>query len=298
MEINIDYDEIYDNRVAIITGVSRSGTTILGKLIGSLKDVVYCYEPSPMILIPPLIKNGIINMNIGGDLLKSILFEDYLLQTMSGRNINYNTNESSYIGHYININKIKKTMIKSNKRDDIIRDLGDKKFIIKIPNIQPSLDIIKSIFNNVKIINITRNGNDVIESSKIKNFFTDVYISNKMIDISKNNVPWYINDSNLFNKFNTETKIAHIWRVLNEYWLPHISNDNMYHIRLEDLKCNPHTYVDYISEFIGNELTDITNKHIESIINWKDKSYSHNFIIDDIEKPKYVSMMKTFGYEV
>ena len=37
--------ELFKNKTLIITGVGRSGTTLLGKVIGSMTPVFYLFEP-------------------------------------------------------------------------------------------------------------------------------------------------------------------------------------------------------------------------------------------------------------
>ena len=48
----IDYNKYLKNRVIIISGVGRSGTTILGKIIGSMENTFYFFEPAIMKYLP------------------------------------------------------------------------------------------------------------------------------------------------------------------------------------------------------------------------------------------------------
>ena len=56
MNLPPDYNKIFKNNLVVITGVARSGTTLLGKIIGSLSDTHFIFEPPTFRLIPPLIK--------------------------------------------------------------------------------------------------------------------------------------------------------------------------------------------------------------------------------------------------
>ena len=58
MELPPNYDEIFKNKLVIITGAGRSGTTILGKIVGSFSNTHYCYEPHFFRYIPPLIQKN------------------------------------------------------------------------------------------------------------------------------------------------------------------------------------------------------------------------------------------------
>ena len=90
MKIHMDYDCILRDRVIIVTGAGRSGTTILGKLIGSMEPAFYFFEPT-------LIKFG---FRSSVDYIQAAFVEDYVLPTIQGRNINTNRKDDSWIGHY------------------------------------------------------------------------------------------------------------------------------------------------------------------------------------------------------
>ena len=91
MKIPLDYETVLQDRVIIITGAGRSGTTILGKLIGSMDPAFYFFEPT-------IVKFGYMHCDL--DALRAIFVEDYVLPLIQGRNINSNENDDSYIGNY------------------------------------------------------------------------------------------------------------------------------------------------------------------------------------------------------
>ena len=92
MKLSIDYKAIFKDRVVIITGVGRSGTSILGKLLGSMQPSHYLYEPAILKLMPAI---------AGDNELGAILFEDYFLPLVQGRSFNFNVLEDSSIYNYL-----------------------------------------------------------------------------------------------------------------------------------------------------------------------------------------------------
>ena len=42
--LSSDLDKIFSNNVVVIVGLSRSGTSVLGKIAGSLKNVMYLVQ--------------------------------------------------------------------------------------------------------------------------------------------------------------------------------------------------------------------------------------------------------------
>ncbi len=68
----------YENKILRntiwITGCARSGTTILGKILSSLKGVEYAYEPEALLGLLPLVHN--IEKKYWNHIFESYLIED------------------------------------------------------------------------------------------------------------------------------------------------------------------------------------------------------------------------------
>ena len=125
----MDYNKIFNNKIVVITGVARSGTTILAKIIGSFCDVNYLFEPAIMLLVPPLIQKKFLSEKQGADLLKGVLFEDFYLQMIQGRYVNFNKNDDSYIGNYLDLKNVEQRWEKYN----CSINRGNRKYSIKTP---------------------------------------------------------------------------------------------------------------------------------------------------------------------
>jgi len=309
MELSPNYDEIFTDRLVVITGVARSGTSILEKIIGSFTDTYYSFEPVSFALIPPLIKNGFLPKEQGGELLKAILFEDIFLQMIHGRNVNFNEKDDSYIGNYIDPEIIKKSWSKFRRRQDVMEYLKetDYLFVIKNPNIQPVMDLIDNIFPGVRFIHILRDGNEVISSSIRKGFYSEDYFNKRSVDcwsgreINGINIPWFIEETENFSKWNQYTRCAHIWRILNEMGLKFAGDnaDKVMQSRLEDVTTNPEKFVDSAERFLERKKTDITKKNLESIKTYQQMEYPNNTLhIEGSEKERYIKFMETLGYSM
>ena len=307
MDLAPDYNKLLANNIIAITGVARSGTTLIGKVIGSLTDTFYLFEPPTFRLIPPLIQEGYLKEKQGIQVLKAILFEELYLQIIHGRYINFNKKDDSYIGHYIDPEKIKERWNNFKRRKDVIEELEKKSFlfVLKIPNIQPSLETIKKIFPNIKLIHLIRDGNDNISSSIRRDFYTIEYLNKRDIDwsneINSLKIPWFINkkDRELFSKWNQYTRSAHIWRVLTEMGMEFTNKNkkNVLEFKFEDFVKEPIPFIDRIEKFVGKKRTDITIKHIESIKTYKQRVYQDNTSnIESPEKEKYIELRKKLKY--
>ena len=182
--IPADYENIFHKRVLIITGAGRSGTTILGKVIGSLKPTYYLFEPALMKLIPFLIAYDQSNRRVYSLLIRSILFEDYFLQVIHGRSLNYNVRDDSYIGNYVSQPDIEKRWNDLARRQDVINYIHneDPLFVIKTPEFQPLCSIARQMFIEPKFIHVIRCGYDIVSSTLKRGWYTDTYMNNAIID--------------------------------------------------------------------------------------------------------------------
>jgi len=307
MDLPADYDSFFNNRLVFITGVARSGTTIVGKILGSFSNTYYCYEPSSVRVIPPLIQKKYLEKKLGTTLFKGILFEDLFLQIIHGRYVNFNKKDDSYIGNYVTEDNVKLRWEKYKRRIDIVKDLELKNclFVTKIPDIQPSLDVIKNMFDYVKFIHIIRDGNNVISSSIRKDFYSEDFLNNRSNNwgemFNDLRVPWFINkkEREKFYNWNRYTRIAYIWRVLTQKGI-NFERDNkscVMQFKLEDFIKSPEEYVKNIEKFVGEKRTDITLKHIDSIKKHKNIEYKDvTKYIEAPEKDEYIKFRKKLGY--
>ena len=306
MDLATNYDKIFENRLVLITGVARSGTTLMGKIIGSFDKAIYLFEPTTFFLIPPLIKKGSLSKKEGAELLKSILFEDFYLQMIHGRYVNFNKNDDSYIGNYTPENDVKKAWDDFERKSDVLEYLKniDYFFVLKAPSVHPFLDLVRDIFKGVKIIDIVRNGNDVVSSSMRRDMFSDMDLNERNVDWSFPTgglkVPWFIDEKDRvpFKDWNYQTRVAHMWNVLTEASI-NFSKDNkdVFHLKYDDFIKNPISYLEKIESFLGRRRTSITDKHIESIKTYNYRDYPD--ISPDLSSPvkeKYINLQKKLGY--
>jgi len=302
-----DYNKFFDNKIVFIIGVARSGTTIIGKIIGSFSDTHYSYEPSSCKFILPLIQKKHLDYEQGSILFKAVLFEDFFLQTLHGRNVNFNKRDDSYIGNYSDIEEVKSRWEKYKRRIDVVNDLekNNYNFVIKIPDIQPNLDLINEMFDNVKFIHIIRDGNDVISSSIRRDFYSEDFLNNRSSNWGDKyndlKIPWFIDKKEFenFYKWNRHTRIAYIWRTLTEKGLEFTKKNpkSVIEFKLEDFIQKPESYVEKLEKFVGEIRTKITQRHIASIKSHKNFKYADvTKLLESPEKEKYIEFREKLVY--
>ena len=269
----IDYKKLLTDRVIIITGAGRSGTTILGKLIGSMEPAYYLFEPS------------IMKFSQDAESLRATIFEDFWLLQVQGRNLNLYDDDDSYIGHYGFPGQIK-------SRHRAIERTQNSKLVIKLTEYQPMINDMRHVFPGCKFVHIIRNGNDVVDSMCRRGWYTDDYMKTGFLDWVDNDAPWFIDaDSKLkWYGWNQETRAACVWRCVTDVGISD-DNDDIFHIDYDNIKIMSHP----LARWLDLSITDLTLKHKKSI----GKPTMHSNIIDKIQQPerdKFLSLMGELGY--
>ena len=102
------------SKAILITGTARNGTTITGQLIHSMNNVEYAFEPPTLLSLINIIDK--VEKNIWKFLYETYLYEDFLINAIAGRNINFNKNDDSSIYHAKTEEEIQ-ARIKKNARE-------------------------------------------------------------------------------------------------------------------------------------------------------------------------------------
>jgi len=284
--IHFDYNSFFRDRLLIITGAARSGTTILGKTVGSMQPNWFLFEPYIMRLFGTMV----------GKWTPLILFEDYFLPLIQGRADNLNSSDDSYMFNYRS-----EFATGLSRRKDAIEFIKREKplFIIKMPEFQPYFGTAKQIFPDVRFIHIIRSGNDVVQSAIRREWYTDDWIKTEMIELADDqNAPWYLDEESRkrWPDWNPATRAACAWRCCVEKG-KFDENDRGYTINYEDFVAQPIPYIEIFKIWLGLQITDITKGHLKGM----HEPRKYPSILNEIREPeraRYEKLMGELGYEV
>lgn len=310
-KIPTDYRAIFKDRIIVITGVGRSGTTQLGKILGSMTPTHYIFEPAIFKLMLPL--NVIETATLLQESIRAVFFEDYCLPITSGRSTNMNPNDWSYTPDYVTKSDME-AQWKLSRRQDAIEYIRDVRpyWIIKSPETLSLMPVLDNIFGNVQYIHIIRNGLDVVASAIKRDWYSNEYMGNycsdgKIIEWvleghNTCNIPWYVADEDLklFEEIYTQiTRAAYVWRCMTQAGMSYgILNPERYiEIRYEDMCRDPAEVALLLSDMFSLKWTDLTRRHVTETA--KNKLTSNDLKVEDIQEPertKFVTFMGKLGY--
>lgn len=268
----MDYRNLFKDKVIIITGAGRSGTTILGKIIGSMEPCYYLFEPSIMKFGGYDFKN-----------LRATIFEDYWILQIQGRNWNWNEHDDSYWRNYLD-------GYIDTDRFRAIEETRNSKLCIKVTECQQRIGFYDILFPELKAIHIYRDGNDVVDSMVKRGWYSDKYMRMGYLDHLQNGYPWFLThiSGKKWNEYNQYTRCAAVWRSTTETGV----DSDMVQIRYENLAGYN---FDALASDLGLKISKLTRKHIGSIR----KPSKHPDITGSIQEPeksRFMALMNRLEY--
>ena len=163
-------NKILENTIWI-TGCARSGTTILGKILSTLKSVEYAFEPEYLYTLLPKIHS--FNKRNWLNLYNTYLIEELFFNLCVGRKVNFRKIDDSYIGHSLSSKDLKAKLKINLSRIDFENFLkkNEKNLVIKIPDIARNLIKLEKYYPKNKFIITTRNTKSISNSIIKKKWF-------------------------------------------------------------------------------------------------------------------------------
>ena len=284
------YEELFKDRVIYITGAGRSGTTIMGKVLGSMRPAHYLFEP---FMLRTLVDHGDF---LDPDAFRQNLFEDFLLPTIQCRSINWHKTDDTYWGNYMTHDDVQRAWNDLPRREDVIKYIKRERpyFIIKNPEAQPVMHELCEIFPGVQFVHMLRNGIDVVTSAMKQGWYTDEYCAYQ-------GCSFWVDDEALeyFDDYNPVTKAACVWRCLNDTFIRKRVGMGALNIKYEQLASHPEQITDQLEMFYGLRSQPITRMHIEDIKNFKRNTSTPTVTADEIQEPErtlFAEAMGRYGY--
>lgn len=149
----------------LLTGAMRSGTSVLGKIIGSFDQVEFFYEP--MIFV-----NLLLNPSCHA-LLEDYIYSDLMMPALAGRNINLNRNDDSSIYNYKSEAFIAARMSRSWPADLIHATYPSVSCLVKYPTYISQIASLPTHYFPMKRVYIYREPNGNLHSLLRKRWFSD-----------------------------------------------------------------------------------------------------------------------------
>lgn len=308
-----------DDNFVLLTGVTRSGTTILGKILGTFDGVEYEFEPWLLAQLAIMQGRKAISTHSASELLRGFIYETYY-NALFGRYSNLRPSDDSYIWNCQPAENLLYKWHALRTRADAKKyaSANNTKLLMKMPNIQEFYKFFFDVFPRMKIIHIVRNPFDVSMSMLKKHWLCDANFTNpeatflrKCVIIGnksrKRLIPWWVDDKDVaeFMKADEFSRGLIAWRLLNEKSnsafssLTRLQKKQFMECKYEDFLSDPEETVDKIAGFIGCRHGNKTRSLLKSV--QRDKHIAsvpaHPIRLSEKESSKLKSLMVQKGYD-
>lgn len=166
----------YIGEMVVITGIPRSGTSIVGKIVGSLRDIEYAFEPPLVPYLDAQVRWGALEPRGALDILEAYLFYDHFVNLLQGRRYNFRASDDSYILGMKSFPEIAEKWHSDGRIQDALHEAENRTFAFKSPGVYPLLGRIYERFPGIKVVDISRDLERVLASMMGKRWFHDEYL--------------------------------------------------------------------------------------------------------------------------
>jgi hypothetical protein len=163
-------------RAIVIAGAARSGTTMMGLLLGSLRQIEYLHEP-------PLLHSLFTEIDSlpapsWRFLYETYLFEDFLIDAVAGRRLNFNKHDQSSAHHTKSDEELSRRLARSWSRRDAYKEAERCRVCYKIPDLTPFLGKLLALYPETTAVVMVRRAESVIRSVLRRGWFSNAGLSN------------------------------------------------------------------------------------------------------------------------
>lgn len=299
-------------RVAVITGVCRSGKTLFGNLLATAKYVEHTDEPWLPMNLPVTAGLKMIDSSLCREMFVSCTVE--LVNAMILlRQANFRKNDLSSIWKQKTKSEINHRLNDLYSRSDV-RQFASQNNPLLLYNLAetiPHITFVTDIFDKCKVIHLIRKGLDVARETVDKKWFCDKQLlqpSNTLIYYGFKykkkvwNLPWWVDsgDERKFINYSDFERGIYYWCSLIEKSIKPIGNlvkGNRYMVvRFEDFLIKPAKVIDKAMAFLEIEKTLLTKKRLKIV---KASVHSNNSSFPKVSSDLVVraeKLYEIFGY--
>ncbi len=265
------------NNAVLLTGPPRSGTTLLGKLIGSFNGLEYHFEPPTLYMIASTFASGELPLDIAVRLLTVYLSEDLLLESVHGRGVNLRPGDDSQILNsmtWAELNNRWNSIANHNDAISLVQKNG-LRLAVKMPNLFDSLELMQQVMQGMHLIVSVRNGADVVRSIIRKGWVNDEGLERNLWPYrgkpARVNTPYWVTEEyqDRWPVMNAENRACLMWTHHAELALAAVakkeSNERVHVVRYEELLTNANHVVDELAAALDCDTTIHTCRWVETI---------------------------------
>ncbi len=310
--------EMMPQQTVIITGVGRSGTSILGSLVASLLGVEFVYEPWFLAQLPLFSSASVASRKVLNELLRGYtanLFYDNLM----GRGVNFRPGDASRVFNYQPERILNDKWKNVSSHGDVVAYAKQHRsmLVMKMINLQPFYDVLFEALPNLKIIHIVRNPVDVAFSIEKKKWLSDRALEEEVSIFPKKTVkssegsgsravPWWLKKTDLlgFSNASEYERSLMCWCSLLEAQkhskeiIKGLRSEQYFECKYEELLQDAPGILKRIAKFLDSDMGPCSKALLKTIDVTRLSARDERFLpgISRTLSERSLSLAKEYGY--
>jgi hypothetical protein len=244
-----------------ITGSMRSGTTMMMRLVASLHDVEMFNEPPVLYALFPLLTD--IDTDIWSYLFDCTLFEDRLIMSLRGKNLNLNRGDDACIMDFKTEQDVNARLKSSDRRASIVKSAKGRTIAFKLPEMTHLLPKYRLLRPLGKQIVMLREPAAVVASMIARGYYCDAEIEGTPVKwplhtASDGNFPFWLPYTE-HETWRRMDQLARCYRAYVFQYQHYVESDNDIVVDYDSFVANPHRCFSEVTAKLGfrdGELTD------------------------------------------
>lgn len=269
------YPNQIDFKICFVSGMCRTGKTLLGTILSSCEKVEYAEEPWGITFIPKISTEAGIHGLLFEKMLETYikwLFDEVFLM----RNVNFRPNDLSYIGKKKNQEEIKRRFYDFKNLLDVAKESSDSTFILNIAENCNDYLFYKKALKNFKIVYLIRHATSVATDVVEKKWFSidklsNPYQPNLYRKFNNYYLPFWVQEEecNYFLSLTDFEKGLYYYTVMTEKTLAttDINSEDFYLVRYEDFVNSPLAVFDQVIKYLELKKTPMSDLLLAEIRN-------------------------------
>ena len=237
----------------VVTGVARSGTTIMGKLLHSMEGIEYVNEPAMLYSLISLIDR--LDRDLWELLYETYLFEEFFFNALAGRALNFNLEDETSIYKVKDEGWIRQRLSRSLRKRDADKEIEQSRIAYKMTDIVPFIPRIQEYYPHTQIIMMLREANEVFHSIMERQWFSDEMLRTKNVVwpncfVNGMRIPYWV----LPADYDYWLQADELHRTAYYYVRAHEGMDklkNLKIVRYEELVTQPKSVIFDVAETLG-----------------------------------------------
>jgi hypothetical protein len=278
-----------------LSGGTRTGTSMMARLIYSLDHVECFHEPAFLYAFFYMMNQ--MDEAPWKLLLEGFVYEELLLSALAGRRLNFNENDESCVFHSRPRSEIADRLSRTHRHHELVPRACEYQLAFKMPETLPQLDTLRRYYPDMTFLVMLRRPESVIASLIQRGWYSDRQMRGTggewlfretVVDGLK--IPAWVPDS-LIEEFVSVSEVDRCAMCYIEQYKHLVERRDCTVADFEELMHSPRPYFGALSDRLGRKFGPMTAQLLEAV---REPSKDRSIPVNDISPERRRRMAEIY----